>query len=82
MVLTMERLGRAVMVRRAELRIERKEVAEASEMSYPYLSEIENGSKYPSMEMLIKLAAAIELSPAELMVRAEALPELTTKEGK
>jgi transcriptional regulator with XRE-family HTH domain len=68
-----ERLGRAVQVRRAELGLKRPELAKRAELSYPYVSEIENGMKMPSHKALGQLAQALELSLTELMGRAESL---------
>ncbi|MFC4145751.1 helix-turn-helix domain-containing protein [Micromonospora mangrovi] len=67
-------LGRAIQVRRAELGLKRKEVAERALLSYPYLSELENGSKMPSAKALRQLAAALELSQSELLRRADHSP--------
>jgi transcriptional regulator with XRE-family HTH domain len=66
-------LGRAIQVRRAELGLKRKDLAQLAFLSYPYLSELENGSKAPSAKALSQLATALQLSPADLMARAEAL---------
>lgn len=66
-----ERLGRAVQVRRAELDLKRPELAKLADLSYPYVSEIENGMKTPSTKALSQLAHALQLSPSELMARAE-----------
>jgi transcriptional regulator with XRE-family HTH domain len=68
-----ERLGRAIQLRRVELGLKRPQLAKRAELSYPYLSEIENGMKSPSTKALRQLAAALELSPAELIVLAERL---------
>jgi transcriptional regulator with XRE-family HTH domain len=74
---TAERFGRAVQVRRAELGLKRPDLAKRANLSYPYVSEIENGMKSPSTKALAQLADALELSPAELMVRAENLDDPT-----
>ncbi|WP_146766441.1 helix-turn-helix domain-containing protein [Micromonospora saelicesensis] len=67
-------LGRAIQVRRAELGLKRKELAERALLSYPYLSELETGTKTPSAKALRQLADALELSQAELLERADARP--------
>lgn len=64
-------LGRAIQVRRAELGLGRRELAESAELSYPYLSEVENGKKAPSAKAMWRLARALELGVAELVERAE-----------
>lgn len=66
-------LGRAIQVRRAELGLKRKDLARLASLSYPYLSELENGSKVPSAKALGQLAEALQLSPADLLARAEAM---------
>ncbi|MGN9804040.1 helix-turn-helix domain-containing protein [Micromonospora sp. L32] len=67
-------LGRAIQIRRAELGLKRKDLAERALLSYPYLSELENGTKMPSAKALRQLAAALELSQAELLARADSSP--------
>ena len=62
--------GRAVRVRRQELDLKRRELAERALLSYPYVSEIENGAKSPSAKALRQLADALELSLPELLTRA------------
>ena len=61
-----ERLGRAVRLRRTEIGMKRRELAEQAELSYPYISEIENGSKEPSNRALRQIAAALDVSSADL----------------
>ena len=72
-----ERLGRAVQLRRVQLGLKRPQLAKRAELSYPYLSEIENGLKNPSTKALRQLAAALEVSPAELIGLADKLGELS-----
>src|SRR6266511_3101113 len=66
-----EALGRAIKVLRAERGLERKELAEASGVSYPYLSEIENGKKRPSSNALLALAEALGIAPSDMLAMAE-----------
>jgi transcriptional regulator with XRE-family HTH domain len=53
------------------LGLKRPELAKRARLSYPYTSEIENGTKRPSTKALAQLAEALELTSAELMARAE-----------
>jgi len=62
--------GAVVRQRRAELGLARKELAERARISYSYLSSIESGQKLPSESVLTTLAMALELSPADLLARA------------
>ena len=64
-------MGRAVHIRRAELGLKRRELAQRALLSYPYVSEIENGSKSPSGKALRQLADALELTPSDLLARAD-----------
>lgn len=66
-------LGRAIEVRRAVLGLKRKDLAQRSGLSYPYISEIENGAKEPSAKALRQIADALGWSVAELVGAGEAL---------
>ncbi len=62
-------LGRTIKVRRTDLGISRKQLAEASDISYSYLSAIENGAKVPSTNTLRVIAR--ELGTESYVVQAE-----------
>lgn len=64
-------LGRAIHLRRVELGLKRAEVAKRADLSYPYISEIENGVKQPSVAALGRIAEALELSVSELAALSE-----------
>lgn len=66
-------LGRAIKVLRFRRGLERKDLANASGVSYPYLAEIENGKKRPSSRTLLAVAGALGLRPDELLASAEEL---------
>jgi transcriptional regulator with XRE-family HTH domain len=51
--------------------LKRKDLAERAHLSYPYISEIENGLKEPSAKALRQVAEALELSVAELAALSE-----------
>ncbi len=68
-------LGRAIRVTRTEQGLERKELARLSGLSYPYVSEIEKGTKRASTEALLPIARALGLRQSELLERAERLLE-------
>jgi len=44
-------------------------VADASGVSLPYVSEVERGGKLPTLEVLTRLADALELTVVELLSR-------------
>lgn len=64
-------LARTIKLVRIELGIERKELARLSGLSYPYISEIEQGKKRPSAESLAAIARALQIRQSELLERAE-----------
>ena len=68
-----EAIGRAIRVIRTEQGLSRKELAERSGLSYPYVSEIETGKKSPSSKALRSIADAVGLPPHELLAAAETL---------
>jgi len=68
-----EALGRAIKVLRTERGLNRRELAEDSEVSYPYLSEIENGKKRPSSRALLAISEALGVRPHEVLESAERL---------
>ena len=61
-----ESLGRAIQLRRVEMGMKRRELAIEAGLSYPYVSEIENGQKEPSAKALRQLAEALGLSLSDL----------------
>lgn len=52
--------------RREEMGLTRQDLARRSDVSYPYISQIENGDRTPSLETMRKLADALELPVSEL----------------
>ncbi len=66
------RFGYAVVLRRTMLEMKRRDLAERAELSYPYVSEIEKGTKEPSAKSLRQLAEALGFnSTAELLAWTE-----------
>lgn len=65
-------LGRTIMVRRTDLGIKRRELAERAKISYSYLTEIENGNKPASPTILGPLAEALGMRMSDLTQAAEA----------
>src|SRR5262245_32154746 len=61
-----EAFGRRISARREELGLSRRELVEASGLSYPYVSQLETGYRLPSHKALAALAEALELDPGEL----------------
>ena len=61
-----EAFGRRISARREELGLSRRDLVEASGLSYPYVSQLETGYRLPSHKALAALAEALELDPGEL----------------
>jgi transcriptional regulator with XRE-family HTH domain len=64
-------LGRAIKVFRTGLGIGRRELAGAADLSYSYLTEIENGKKQASATAQKAIAAALGMSVSKLLAAAE-----------
>lgn len=67
-------LGRKIAARREELGISRKELAEMTELSYPYIAQIETGYRLPSTRHQVPIARALGMSLDELFATEESLP--------
>lgn len=59
-------LGRRMAARREELGMSRKQLAAATDLSYPYIAQIETGYRLPSTRHQGSLATALGLSLDEL----------------
>lgn len=64
--------GALVRKLRSERSYSLKELAQKGALSTSYLSELERGNKRPSLSTIEKLAAALNVSPEELMTKAPA----------
>jgi transcriptional regulator with XRE-family HTH domain len=69
-------LGRTIKVIRTDQGIGRRELAEQAQISYSYLTEIENGNKPPSPSVLGPIAEALGLRMSELTQAAEERMEI------
>lgn len=59
-------LGRRIAERREELGMSRKELAAVTELSYPYIAQIETGYRSPSMKHQFSIARALGMSLDDL----------------
>lgn len=59
-------LGRLVAERRHELGLSRRDLADRSGVSYPYVSQIETGDRDPSLRTMRKLAEVLEVPVEQL----------------
>lgn len=69
-------LGRLLRSRREELGLSRQKLAGLTELSYPYIAQLEGGHRAPSAEAARQLADALELSQgvvAEVLAREKGI---------
>lgn len=64
-------LGEAVKARRQDLGLTQEQVSLRSDLHQRWLSNVETGKRNPSYASLRRLAAALQLSTAELIAHAE-----------
>lgn len=65
-----ESLGEFIAAQRRSARLSLRQLAAQAGVSNPYLSQIENGLRKPSAEVLQQLATALRISAEQLYVRA------------
>ena len=75
MITHAEALGRVIAAQRVLHGAKRKDLAAASTLSYPYVSEIEAGLKEPSLPALRLIAGALDVYSSDLLRLAERLRE-------
>lgn len=69
--LLLQALGTALKERRNELGLTQEDVAGAAELDRPFITMIEAAKKQPTVSVLWRLAAALQLSPADFVERVE-----------
>lgn len=65
-------LGEAVKARRQDLGLTQEQLSLRSDLHQRWVSNVETGKRNPSYASLRRLAAALELTTAQLISRAEA----------
>ena len=61
-------IGRRIARRRKELKLTQFEVEEQADLGQKYLSNIERSISIPSIEVIMRLAAALDTTPDEFLV--------------
>jgi transcriptional regulator with XRE-family HTH domain len=69
-----EQFGRILRKCRMTRGLTQEELAFRAGMSVPYLSDLERGHWNPSLAMVVDLARALEIHPAELLTELEVDP--------
>ena len=68
MTLDYTEIGKRIARRRKELGLKQSEVEEKADISYKYLSNIERSISIPSVEVIMRLALALDTTPDEFLV--------------
>lgn len=69
--LLLQALGTALKERRNELGLTQEDVAGFAELDRPFITMIESAKKQPTVSVLWRLAAALQLSPADFVDRVD-----------
>ena len=68
MALDYKEIGKRITRRRNQLGLKQSEVEELAEISYGYLTNIKRAVSIPSIEVVMRLAIALETTPDEFLV--------------
>ena len=63
-----EEIGKRIAHRRKELGLKQSEVEEKADLSQKYLSNIERSISIPSIEVIMRIALALDTTPDEFLV--------------
>jgi transcriptional regulator with XRE-family HTH domain len=66
----MASVGEYIREQRAAAQLSLRQLAQAADVSNPYLSQVERGLRKPSAEILAQIAKALQISAESLYVRA------------
>ena len=68
MDLDYKEIGKRIARRRKELGLKQSEVEERADLSQKYLSNIERSISIPSIEVIMRLAVALDTTPDEFLI--------------
>jgi transcriptional regulator with XRE-family HTH domain len=77
----LEALGEVIRAQRKLAKLSLRELAGMTQVSNPYLSQIERGMHQPSIRVLTAIAAALGVSAEQLLAEAGMLEERPAAEG-
>ncbi len=66
----MATVGEYIREQRAAAQLSLRQLAQAADVSNPYLSQVERGLRKPSADILAQIAKALEISAESLYIRA------------
>ena len=67
---TLSELGKAIRLRRQELKLSQEALADAVELGRTHMGEVERGSRNVSFLAVVRIAAALKVEPSELLAAA------------
>lgn len=65
------RFGEAVRAERRRLKLSQEELAHRSDLNRVYMGEVERGEKAVSIDTIVKIAGALNITSGELMSKAD-----------
>ena len=68
MTLDYTEIGKRIARRRKELGLKQSDVEEKADLGYKYLSNIERSISIPSVEVIMRLAVALDTTPDEFLI--------------
>lgn len=68
MTLDYTEIGKRIARRRKELGLKQSEVEEKADLGYKYLSNIERSISIPSVEVIMRIAVALDTTPDEFLI--------------
>ena len=68
MTLDYTEIGKRIARRRKELGLKQSEVEEKADLGYKYLSNIERSISIPPVEVIMRLAVALDTTPDEFLI--------------
>jgi transcriptional regulator with XRE-family HTH domain len=68
--------GSRVRARRTQLGKSQEQLAEDSGLHWTFVGQVERGQRNLSLHNILKLAAGLEIDPADLVVGLEAVPDV------
>lgn len=75
MIIDSKQIGNAISCLRRQKQLSQEVLSGFAGIARTHLSMIENGTKYPNLDTLCKLASAFELKPSELLKYIEEYSE-------
>lgn len=67
MAVDYEKIGKRIKYYRVEKRLSQEELSEMTNITYKHLSNIETGNRRPSLEIVISIANALEVSSDDIL---------------